>query len=297
MTEIVIHFGYPKTGSCALQEFLHENHERLRAQGVYYPKTGLHVHEHHQLAFAIGDNPYQNWTEEKAEELFDTLDREVEQCECDTVLISSELFAARLAAIRRSRGFRRVLDGNNVRAICFLRRQDRWLESCFKQSVWEAPAALLDDPGTYIEKQLMGADYYRFLSEWAEFLGKDRVTALVYEQALGGEGCIQRFCVELGIDASALGAVDLDARSNVSPGTLGTEIMQVIMRNCDLSDEARGEVGRRVQELESSMKLTAKRPIFSDEQRARIEAALMESNRRLASEFVNQPLDGFWFSS
>lgn len=294
MTNILLHFGYPKTGSSALQEFLYVNRDDLRKQGVYYPKSGLHVHEHHALVFAVGGNPYERWTGQQADELFSALRREIDDCGCSTVLLSSELFSARLAQIRESKEFARIFEGNDVRAICYLRRQDRWMESCFKQSVWEGHD-VPHDVDTYIETQVMGADYYSFLNQWADFLGKDHVVPLVYEQAVNTVGCVRRFCSELGVDVDAFGDGCFDGQSNVSPGTLSTEIIHMILRQCDLSHADRAEVSKQITDLEKSVNLSVPRRLFSPDQCARIESILLESNQRLAREFVGQPLDGFWF--
>ena len=169
------------------------------------------------------------------------------------------------------------------------------MESCFKQSVWEGHEALPPDLDTYIERQVMGADYYNFLSQWADFLGKDCVVPLIYEQAANTVGCTKRFCSELGVDADALGAGSTDERTNVSAGTLSTEIMHMIISQCDLTQSDRAEVSRRVRDIEESIDLSVSRRLFSPAQCARIESILLESNEMLAEEFVRQPLDGFWF--
>jgi hypothetical protein len=79
-------------------------------------------------------------------------------------------------------------------------------------------------------------------------------------------------------------------------GTVSTEIMRIVNTYSGLSAEQRGELASRARAFDAA---TDQWPIpaniFSAEHRARIEALYQESNRRLAEDFVRQPLDGFWF--
>jgi len=47
-----IHIGIHKTGSTAIQHFLHHNHDALLNHGILYPKVGLHGTGHHEIAWA-----------------------------------------------------------------------------------------------------------------------------------------------------------------------------------------------------------------------------------------------------
>ncbi len=56
--QLIIHAGFPKTGTTSLQEALSANRQILLANGIYYPHAGDHYPHmgdkaHHLAAFAI----------------------------------------------------------------------------------------------------------------------------------------------------------------------------------------------------------------------------------------------------
>ncbi|HFU75142.1 MAG TPA: glycosyltransferase, partial [Arcobacter sp.] len=58
---LYIHIGLPKTGTSAIQKFLVDNTRVLREKhNLYYPDFGQWVDgSHHKIAFALGNNPYE----------------------------------------------------------------------------------------------------------------------------------------------------------------------------------------------------------------------------------------------
>lgn len=295
---LILHIGYPKTGTSSLQWFLHSQREQLRRQGVYYPLAGQDdEHAHHRLAFALAANPYETVTASRRVALFDELTSEVARCGCDTVLLSSELFLGRLELIQASAEFQRLLAGRRAQVLCVLRSQETFLESLYRQFILDAQVRFADSFDAFLEAYPMAGEYHAILNAWAGFVGKENVATMIYEQAVHAGGLLRAFCRKLGVDTSHLAPADLDVWRNVThDNTLGIEIVRMANRCLDLTIEQRLEVARHARTFaESTRHLPLPKRMLSAEQLQHIRSKLLETNRRLAEDFVHQPLDGFWF--
>jgi hypothetical protein len=298
MRTIVLHIGYPKTGTTAVQWCLQANREALRRQNIYYPATGqFDDHSHNRLAFAFFDNLHERFTEDRKTALFHALASEIDACGCDTVVLSSELFARHFKEMRACKQFMDILGAGQLLGICFLRRQDTYLESLYKQSVWTPKRKLTLDVDAFLSRHAGElAEYYSVLSEWADFLGHPNLKTLVYEQAQNTGGCARRFFSLLGVEGLE-GLNDLNVKKNTGiSGPLGTEIMRIVNTYSELSDEQRRQIAERVKQLDDAASaFPIPKSMFSAEHREQIGRRFLESNQRLAEEIVHQPLDGFWF--
>jgi hypothetical protein len=295
---LVLHIGYPKTATTSIQQCLHVNRDRLRERGVYYPLTAQFVdHSHNRLVFALYANPYEQMGEADRDALLAALISEIDQCGCETAVLSSELFVRHLDDIRSSPRLMALLQRHKVHVVCFLRRQDTYLESLYTQMVWRPKRKLALSVDAMIEEsEAARADYHAALGPWVDFLGREQVTTVVYEQARNGEGCVRAFLSRIGVDTEGL--VDLDIRTNLAlSGPLGTEIMRIVNAYAGLSEVERSEIAWRAKELDTfASGLPIPKRLFTPEQCERIGRRFLESNQRLAAEVVGQPLEGLWFS-
>jgi hypothetical protein len=294
----VLHIGYPKTGTSAIQWFFNHHREDLRRQSVYYPTTGQgHDHGHHKLVFSLAENTYQQWGESARARLFEDLAAEIDGCGCDTVVLSSEMFLSRLEAIQASEEFARVLGGLPSCVVCFLRRQDTFLESLYRQFIWDTSMRFTGSPEAFLDAYKVAGDYHPALTAWAGFVGRDRLVTEVYEQAVNGEGCIKRMCRLVGVDPDAIDQADFGTRRNIAPAaSVATDLMRITNGHDGLSVQQRRELALLAMKFaESISHLPLPTALFSREDAARIQAMFSDSNRRLAEDFVHRPLDGFWF--
>ena len=295
---VILHIGYPKTGTSSLQWFLHARRDDLRAQGVYYPLTGqTGEHAHHKLAFALAENAYQAVSDHERTALFKDLMGEIDQCGCGTVLLSSELFLSRLELIRASDEFRELLEGRQLRVVCVLRSQETFLESLYRQFILDPTVRFTGPPEAFLEAFPMVGDYHTSLSAWAEFAGREALVPMVYEQALHSGGLIPGFCHLLGVDTSHLTGGDFDVWRNVThDNALGIELVRMANHYPDLTQDQRLAVARHARAFaESTRDLPLPKRVMSADHLDRVRAMFTDPNRRLAEDFVHQPLDGFWF--
>ena len=298
MKTIILHIGYPKTGTSSLQWFLHTHRETFQAQGVCYPLTGQAAdHAHHELAFSLGANARQDGKASSATALFEELNREIEDSRADTVLLSSEVFLGNLQHLRASPDFARLLEGRTLKIMCFVRRQATFLESLYRQFIWDPDIRFSGSPEAFLEAYPVAGNYHGPLTMWKlSFPGQTIITA-VYEQALNEGGCIRAFCRLIGVDVTGLPDADFDVRRNTAVASAAaTEMMRTANGYTQLSSAERVEFEERAKVFANATShLPLPKRLFTADDIARIEAQYLESNRKLAEDFVRRPLDGAWF--
>ena len=133
MKRLILHIGTHKTGTSAIQSWLASQRDALHRQGVHYGSTDRPPHpqlpKHNSLFWSLA-NPNGDFAAEKAAILAD-----FEQSDCQTLILSeeglSEPFYQKLDRISE------LQDHFEIMVVCFLRRQDYFLESLWNQKCRE----------------------------------------------------------------------------------------------------------------------------------------------------------------
>lgn len=124
--EVIIHFGPPKTGTSAIQNWLLEHRELLIKYGIYYPKHTLDINGvssgNASRLFSTPKSKIKDARAKKPE-----LVEEARKYKCRTLLLSSESFMRRLPILAR------VFP--NARFIGYVRPPFELLESGYNQRV------------------------------------------------------------------------------------------------------------------------------------------------------------------
>lgn len=264
MKRILFHIGTHKTATTSIQNALAEQRDALRAAGVLYPITERppfpHHHKHSSLTRAVMGSP-----EEFAAER-DLILGEFEASGCDMLVLSAEGLSGlpperleRVAAMAR---------GYDCRALCFLRRQDIFVESWWNQRV---KIGVESDPiDVFCESDAVRdrLRYDRFLIDgWGRFA---RVVAVDFDAAR-----------KAGVVAAFTAAADLPALAeataiNVSPSMNCALVMMEINR-LKLKDE-------RVR-LMRAFRDDRSRHVLGSRLRRQILEDAAGCNRRIASEY------------
>lgn len=201
-----LHIGQTKTATTTVQAFCHRNRAWLRERGLLYPEcpAGHEVRmKHHHLVESLqaGDPPQAGpWHE---------LLGQAEAAGARQVMVSDEVLwhlqaghAERRAASLQ--GLAALLRGVDVRVLCYLRRQDRWVESWFNQQAkggHAATARLGFDDFVAHQKALGLLDYARVLSDWADAFGDAQIQVRSFEKAqLTGGDLLVDLLAQLGIE-------------------------------------------------------------------------------------------------
>ncbi len=214
---LLMHIGTHKTGTSALQALMERNREPLAARGVCYPQTDRppfpNRRKHLNFWRAIKAGP-EAFAEER-----ERLLAEFDASGADTLVLSEEhLSHPRLRIADAMRDLARHFD---IEALCFLRRQDSFLESWWSQRCKSGREKLHIDAFVGKERGLVWVDYLKMLDRWARFA---RVTAIGFEQAC------ERGLVESFNEATGLDLPPETKRRNVSPDMRTVAIMAALNR-------------------------------------------------------------------
>ncbi|MEX0450724.1 hypothetical protein V6X62_02680 [Spiribacter sp. 218] len=193
----VLHIGTHKTGTSSIQNALATNSAALAAQGIHYPRSVRGPRNVNFLAAAIAAGRI-----DEARRFIDQSVARAHRQGCTTVLFSAESLYAMTAFFRRLMGkeaerywvheraciatlidlLQRAGIGDPPQVVCYLRRQDRFIESIYGQFVKQAPG-YPHDLATFIDEAGPIDDYAGHLDCWAAIVGQQRVIARVYEDA------------------------------------------------------------------------------------------------------------------
>ncbi|GAA0309722.1 hypothetical protein [Rhodovulum strictum] len=230
---LILHIGSPKTGTTALQQFLHDNEDALRARGINYVRAARAHLAHNPLALAIAEG-------DGARLLADVL-RECDAAPDRLHVLSSEILFRSIVTQRMPRDLAAALRGR-VRVICYLRRQDRYAEAIYKQRAKNGLA--LDDRAAFLDGFLPRLRYSQVLGDYADLMGEAALHLRPFDRRLLPEGdIVADFAAEcLGID-------DLTgfarAGGDANP-TLSVELSEMLGR---IAGERLGNVRELIREI------------------------------------------------
>jgi hypothetical protein len=176
MKTLYIHIGTGKTGTSAIQSYLFNN----RLKDVKYCQTGLEGELHNILC--INFKRHLNRVDE-VDILRNKLITEIIQGSEARYLISSEFFPG-LTSNEIEQFINPILvAGVNVKIITYLRRQDEFVESWYKQIV-KADGELVDIELLKDRLYEAGAlDYEKLLSSYEAVVSKDSIIVKAYEKS------------------------------------------------------------------------------------------------------------------
>jgi len=291
LRRLVVHIGYPKTGTSALQSFFYAHRARLEECGVLYPREADLIGSQHSLAFDVGPTA----REAPNGLTFEKLGRQVRGTDAEVIVISSEqwvVHADQRDAANRVERFAKEHD-LEVDVLAFIRPQHAYINSFYGELTkrfherrrFEAYAR------EAIGRPML--DYSEHLREWDRGshmrlvpvpFTSDRLRPSL-EAAFFDAAQITELAGELLEHAGR--------RVNTSPGPLTVEVCRRVSAHlhqrhrAETDNRARIRLSRSVLRL-AEQKMSWERGSFNgldDELRDSLEAEVAESNRAFADRY------------
>ncbi len=194
-TTVYLHIGRHKTGTTTIQSILSSNYDILLENGVLYPKTGREDYQkinHHGL---FGDTTKIKKKDISIDiEIVRKLRLEILSSNCETVIISSEVFSRPLINFDSIRLLSEIL-GFKIKLIVYLRKQSTFLLSSYAERIKQGIVQKYEQP-LDINLEL---DYLEFLNSFEEIFGADNITIFIFEDNNGSQ-LFKNFISEINID-------------------------------------------------------------------------------------------------
>lgn len=202
---LVVHIGTHKTGTSALQQVLARTVDKLAACGVNYVAAGRDNRiAHHPLAWALRGRRKMGF------EVWDAAHAEIASNAAPIQLISSEAFWYEDPVdVKRQLGYK-----GEIKIVAYLRRQDAFLQSLYKQAVTSGRKT---DFTAWLEEKDHRGDYLAVIDAWAAAFGREAIVLRPYERDGATVDIIDDFFPLIGLDGTEI-AGELKRRSyNPSP--------------------------------------------------------------------------------
>jgi hypothetical protein len=178
MKKLILHIGTHKTGTSAIQVWLEQNRERLRTHGYWYGSTDRppkpEIPAHTSLFWSLIEDNL-DFGAERAAILAD-----FEASDCDTLILSNEGLSQ--ATFRKFEVLREFAETFEITVICFLRRQDYFLEAWWNQRCKQGEERRTIGEFVRAADSVRRTNYVDLLSFWSSFA---TVKALDYSQTHG----------------------------------------------------------------------------------------------------------------
>jgi len=189
---LIIHAGFHKSGTTALQEAFDAQNEELKAAGIIYPNIGRRAH--HRVAWALTGRTW-GWGKRGGEKTsikeWEQLAKSINSSDEETIIISSEFFSELDGdAIRKLFS---DIKGRKVQAVFTVRPLVKLLASSYQQYLKYGIKAdyeewlhsVLDTPGeskinpTFWLRHFHG----RVVGKWVDVLGSQAVTVIIVDES------------------------------------------------------------------------------------------------------------------
>ena len=189
---LVIHAGFHKSGTTALQEAFDAQSDQLREAGIIYPNIGRKAH--HRVAWALSEKTW-GWSkrggERTSRKQWTSLVKAVNSSDAETIVVSSEFFSELNGDAIRT--IFSEIKGRQIEALFTVRPLVKLLGSSYQQYLKYGTKAdyttwlhsVLDNPGeskinpTFWQRHFHG----KVVARWVDILGSQNVTVIVVDES------------------------------------------------------------------------------------------------------------------
>ncbi|WP_372370696.1 hypothetical protein [Candidatus Uabimicrobium sp. HlEnr_7] len=270
--KVYLHIGTYKTGTSAIQRFLHSNRQKLLEYNIVYPEFKQHKYAHHMLAWSY--MPHKKDLQ-KSTISFKDIVSYMEKYPQKTLLLSSEMFYA-IEDIQKLQNDLQTLE-IFPKIIVYLRRQDYWLESRYNQ-ITKSPRN--NKAGFVDTLKNIELNWFTRLQKWEQAFGRENLIVKAYEKQQMPQGLIINFLHILNI--TQMDAFQMPTKKiNTSLDLDLLELKRLLnTMNYPVELSTLNEINENLQPF--SQKL------FSFEERQKIIKKYTHSNCQIAERYLNR---------
>lgn len=286
--ELILHIGFHKTGTTAIQEFCYRNKEKLLNKfEIYYPNT-YGFPGHYVYSFAL-QGYFPLWIpielrKSENELLFD-LKKEIENAKPKRILISSEDFIGIPFKLNKVVEY---LSPSRIKILCYIRRQDKMVEAIYNENIKYIGSSTF--PMRFECTPYISLNYYNYMKNLVGLLKKTsneiEINLRVYQRDFNKEwDVVKDFCDALGVSKSNFPEEKVEVNISLSPTS--TEALKRLKSKYLLSLETFHRVVNFLYEYDRQhpSKITTLMPL---KVRKKILEFYKESNKKMFREYFNQ---------
>lgn len=304
MKVLYLHIGTAKTGTSALQAFLQDNHEVLQKKGYCYQLMPFHynriadVRNAHFLLGRVTDaagETDREKTKQRGKEAYEILKQWFSKY--DNVILTDEGIWNFLSTRNVIKELASFCKDNNIclKVIVYLRRQDDYLASLWKQKVRrKGLTASWEQVQMTPPKKMIVLDYYAYLKKLIKVVGKENIIVRRYERGRfqgNGNTIFSDFLDAVGIEFTEEFQI-IQEQKNTSLTNNFAEIKritnQLLSENVVTAERENDFLERVAVACSQIDKKEIKSSMFSREERYQFMMNYTESNNRVAEEFLGE---------
>ena len=287
---LYLHVGMPKCASTTIQGALKAKPHVLAQHGLSYKVTEFAGTEGQGNATLLAAHIRADHTDRAVTELDKLLAGDGD------VILSSEM----MVGLARTRHAEWLIDqakarGLDTRVICYVRRQDHWIESDFKQHI-KGGSDFSDPIRALIANRTKSRvlDLRWLLSNWARVVGEDAVTLVPLRSGQTDTYALEQMAIWMGRDPALAGDLILPRR-NVSPPVALVEparqLKKVLQRDGMGVSEIQAVLKHFLTEAPTFLTLPKRKYILPLQERQALVERFAESNAGLSETFYGgQPV-------
>lgn len=252
---LILHIGATKTGSSALQQFLHQNRHRLAEQRVLYPDVGVVSNAHHLFSAALHPNAWRmhqgDLSENKDHRIYqaieyaDHIKEQADRLACGTIILSSEYFWGVLPDCAYST-LHKIFKSYELHVYAVVREPLAWIQSTYLQSLKHGESRkFLEWYQHFRRRRFTGVDYTAVLDRWLQGSAACEVTVRAYESLQGTEKFFSDILGSCHVTVRTGDLTSPKVPANPSPGPKAAALLQRVNAS-ELDEPTKNELRRLI---------------------------------------------------
>jgi hypothetical protein len=289
MLKYIFHIGSPKTGTSSIRQCLNQNDRYLAGIGYgYFPPKGP-VGKNYRLFFKELNKCKKSDIIDKIVTFFDEQEKECLNNKCNELIISDEWLITKKAIIN---DLFSVIDPKNVRILFYVRRQDHYLESAWKQ--WHYKDVNYSDFSDYVKRYKV-PNWYNLLKKWSKYIEKERINVIPFEKDSFPDGLLPHFFQQIGLSEKQVEKINfpVPGRGWGENRSFSREVLDIMFLSRELSE---GNINdHKIQRLISlylnknyQKEFFAGTSLLTTEMRCQTIEQYKDINKKMAKEFLNR---------